>query len=76
MYVSVFYREDASEGYRAGRAYTYETDLPLKPLDKVIAPTAKNPEQRAMVVDIDLPEPPFPCKKVEKMDMGDNTADE
>lgn len=63
MYVGVLYFKEDVDGY-AGKTYSYFTNLPLKVGDKVIAPTVKNPEQRAMVASIDLPEPPFSCKEI------------
>ncbi len=68
MFITVFYHDDVLNGYKTGRAYTYDTQLPLKVGDKVIAPTAKNPEQRAIVAEVDVPTPPFVCKVIEKYD--------
>ena len=53
--VKVQYFKPHYDGY-AGVAYSYRTDLPLKVGDKVIAPTAKDPNQRAIVVQVGLPE--------------------
>ena len=54
MYVTVRYYRDEASGY-AGRPYTYRTELPLKPGDKVIAPTAKG-DNAAQVAEINLPD--------------------
>lgn len=63
MYVSVCYYKEEFDAY-GGRDYSYTTELPLNVGDKVIAPTVKNPEQRAMVTAVDIPEPPFACKEI------------
>lgn len=39
----------------AGMSYAYKTELPLEVGDKVIAPTAKETQQRALVVEVNLP---------------------
>jgi len=75
MYVSVFYHDEAAGGYKVGRAYAYSTPLALQPGDKVIAPTVKNPEQRAIVAEIDIPEPPFECRVIGRYDDGGETAE-
>lgn len=54
MYVKVMYYKDESNGY-GGREYTYTTLLALKEGDKVIAPTAKEPRQKALVTEINVP---------------------
>lgn len=64
MFVGIAYYDEKISGYKADRAYTYQTDMALKVGDKVIAPTAKTPEQRGMVVSVQLPEPPFVCKSI------------
>lgn len=53
--VKVQYYKGEINGYM-GREYTYRTDLPLKEGDRVIAPTAKDPVQRAIVTQVNLPE--------------------
>ena len=55
MIVKVKYYKGEINGY-AGRDYTYRTSLPLQVGDHVIAPTAKEPNQRAIVTEINLPE--------------------
>lgn len=46
------------------KSYTYHTELPVKLGDHVIAPTPKNQLQEAIVVGVNLPEPPFRCKSI------------
>ena len=36
--------------------------------DLVIAPTAKNPRQRALVKEINLPKPAFVCREITEYD--------
>ena len=52
--MSVIYYDELINAY-AGREYTYLSDLPLQPFQKVFAPT-KDGRKKALVVDIDLPE--------------------
>ena len=47
MFVKVMYLKE--NGYYSGGGYAYSTKLPLVQGDLVIAPTAKNPRQRALV---------------------------
>lgn len=54
MLVSVIYFDELADGY-AGRKYTYRTNLPLRPFQKVLAPTPKG-DKRALVIDVDMPE--------------------
>ena len=54
MIVSVIYFDEKAGGY-AGCEYTYLTDLPLQPFQKVFAPT-KDGRKKALVTQIDLPE--------------------
>lgn len=61
-YVEVKYLN--SDGTQSARAYTYFSNLDLKLKQKVYAPTARNPKQEAMVVAVNCPEPPFPCKEI------------
>ncbi len=65
--MNVLYYHSEFDGY-AGRPYTYETDLDLHVGSKVIAPTVKNPMQRAIVNAINLPNPTFQCRKIELLD--------
>ena len=66
MYVRVQYYKET--GFYAGGRYTYRTDLFLNEGDKVIAPTVGNPRQRAVVTDLDVPEPSFACKEITEYD--------
>ena len=50
MYVKVQYYK--SGGFYAGGKYAYTTRLPLEIGDKVIAPTAKEDRQRAIVTEV------------------------
>ena len=54
MIVTVLYYDSLMNAY-AGRAYTYRTNLPLKPFQKVLAPTPDG-DKKALVVEVDLPE--------------------
>ena len=65
IYVTVQYYKG---GFYGGNHYTYKTALPLAPADKVIAPTAKEPRQRAIVKEINVPAPSFPCKEITEYD--------
>lgn len=65
IYVSVKYWKS---GFYGGAEYTYKTALPLAPNDKVIAATAKEPRQRAIVTKINVPAPSFPCKEIAEYD--------
>ena len=66
MYVSVQYEK--TTGVYAGNKYTYRTSLDLKPGDKVIAPTKMNERQKAIVKDVGLVPPSFPCKDIIEYD--------
>ena len=66
MYVSVQYEK--TPGVYAGAKYTYRTNLDLKPGDKVIAPTKRNERQKAIVKEIGLVPPPFPCNDIIEYD--------
>lgn len=66
MYVSVQYEK--APGVYAGAKYTYRTNLDLKPGDKVIAPTKMNERQKAIVKEIGLVPPSFPCKDINEYD--------
>jgi hypothetical protein len=52
----------------AGRLYTYKTELAVEPGDKVIAPTYNEPKQKAVVREIDVPEPEFVCREIMEFD--------
>lgn len=62
MFTSVKYKQDDSN--YSVKSYTYRTELPVKLGDHVIAPTPKNQLQEAIVVGVNLPEPPFKCKSI------------
>lgn len=66
MYVKVKYYK--SGGFYGGPAYTYATELPLRENDQVIAPTAKEVRMRAVVTEINAPEPMFPVKSITEYD--------
>lgn len=66
MFVKVMYLKD--NGYYSGSGYAYSTKLPLVQGDLVIAPTAKNPRQRALVKEINLPKPAFVCREITEYD--------
>lgn len=55
MIVSVIYYDHKISGY-AGREYTYKTELPLKPFQKVLVPVADGTKKRALVTNVDLPD--------------------
>lgn len=65
IHVSVKYWKS---GFYGGSEYAYKTALPLAPNDKVIAPTAKEPRQRAIVTKINVAAPSFPCKEITEYD--------
>lgn len=54
MYVSIVYFDPESNSY-VGREYTYKTELPLEPFNKVICPTYQG-NNRGLVVRINVPE--------------------
>lgn len=66
MFVSVKFFNYMSNAY-VGMAYTYRTQMDLKPGDLVCCPTPKDPAARAMVVDVDVPEPKFKCKEITRI---------
>lgn len=66
MYVKVQYYK--GNGIYGGAAYTYETKLALEQTDKVIAPTAKEPRQRAIVTLCGVDKPAFACKEITEYD--------
>lgn len=55
------------------KSYTYHTELPVKLGDHVIAPTPKNQLQEAIVVGVNLPEPPFKCKSIVEYAVKEDT---
>lgn len=65
-YVQVQYEK--APGVYAGAKYTYRTSLDLRPGDKVIAPTKMNERQKAVVTDVGLIPPSFPCKDINEYD--------
>lgn len=65
-YVQVQYEK--APGVYAGAKYTYRTSLDLRPGDKVIAPTKMNKRQKAIVTDVGLIPPSFPCKDINEYD--------
>lgn len=66
MYVKVQYYK--SGGFYAGGRYAYLTRLPLEIGDKVIAPTAKEERQKAIVTDVCVEPPAFPCREITEYD--------
>lgn len=66
MYVAVRYYK--GNGIYAGREYGYHTGMLLVEGDKVIAPTAKEPRQRAIVTRICIDPPGFACKEITEYD--------
>ena len=54
MYVSVQYFDEQANAY-GGKSYTYKTDLPLVPYQKVIVPTYKG-DKKAIIKEINLPD--------------------
>lgn len=69
MFVGVrYYKEAPINGY-AGNTYTYQTALPLTGGEIVAAPvknrgTGMMEDKKAMIVDIDLDRPNFPCSEI------------
>ena len=66
MYVKVQYYKGG--GFYSGGHYAYLTKLPLEVGDKVIAPTAKEPRQRAIVTQVCVEPPAFECRVIEEYD--------
>lgn len=71
MYVKVKFFRKSANGY-VGNAYTYETDLPLRVMDRVTVPagTGKN---RAIVTEVNVPHSEidpayFPLKRITEYD--------
>lgn len=71
MYISVKYKTSDTPTF-SERSYTYKTELPAKLGDHVIAPTPKNLLQEALVVGVNMPEPPFDCKSIVEFAPGWN----
>ena len=59
MFIKVIYYQMGLRGYASGE-YLYLTKLPLKPGDKVIAPTTKNANQKALVTRVNIPKDEIP----------------
>lgn len=71
MFVGVRYHKIALNGFSGG-TYTYRTALDLKCGDIVAAPvknrgTGTVEDKKAMVVEVDLPEPAFACSEIVQM---------
>lgn len=72
MYVKVKFFRKSAMGY-VGREYTYETDLPLHVMDKVVVPAGAGGKNRAIVTAVDVPEIDinpayFPLKRITEYD--------
>lgn len=55
MIVKAMYYKPGQKGY-SGRAYTFRTNLPLQPGDRVLVPGSEADEKPAMITEVDLPE--------------------
>lgn len=55
MIVKAMYHKPKLNGY-GGQAYTFLTDLPLRPGDKVLAPGGEGDPKKAIITEVDLPE--------------------
>lgn len=55
MIVKAMYHKPKLNGY-GGQAYTFLTDLPLHPGDKVLVPGGDGTEKKAIITEVDLPE--------------------
>ena len=55
MIVKAIYYKPWQKAY-GGQAYTFLTDLPLRPGDKVLVPGAEGAEKKAIITEVDLPE--------------------
>ena len=71
MYVAVKYEQD---GKWSNKEYTYKTDLNLCEGMAVIAPTANNQKQVAIVSKTNLQEPTFKCKEIADLWKDDENA--
>lgn len=72
MYVKVKFFRRSAMGY-VGSEYTYETDLPLKVMDKVVVPAGAGGKNRAIVTAVNVPESDinpeyFPLKRITEYD--------
>ena len=57
MYVSVVYYDARINGY-IGKEYTFKTMLPLKEFQKVLVQTEDGEVKKALVMHVNLPDPP------------------
>lgn len=55
MIVKAMYHKPKMNGY-GGQAYTFLTNLPLHPGDKVLVPGGEGTEKKAVITEVDLPE--------------------
>lgn len=72
MFVKVKFFRKSAMGY-VGSEYTYETDLPLKVMDKVVVPAGAGGKNRAIVTEVNVPESDidpayFPLKRITEYD--------
>lgn len=71
MYVAVVFYDEAFNCFKT-KSYTYMSNLPLE-AGQVVAAPVKNrgtgvvEDKRAMVVETDLPKPPFQCSEIVAM---------
>lgn len=75
LLVEVVYFDETVNGY-GGRGYTYKTELPLKPFQKVLAPTYKG-DKKALVTKVNLPDSAidpawaYKVKEIKEIDNGE-----
>lgn len=55
MIVKAIYYKPRQKAY-GGQAYTFRTNLPLHPGDRVLVPGSEADEKPAMITEVDLPE--------------------
>lgn len=55
MYVRVKYHKADLQGY-GGKEYTFSTELPLIPYQKVLVPSNDGEMKKAIVVEVNVPE--------------------
>lgn len=55
MYVRVKYRKEELGGY-GGREYTFISDIPVQPYQKVLVESADGDMKQAIVTEINVPE--------------------
>lgn len=55
MIVKAIYYKPWKKAYE-GQAYTFRTNLPLHPGDRVLVPGSEADEKPAMITEVDLPE--------------------